>query len=280
MEQTKDEPTKALLFNFSMLGTGPVGQRMVLHRLLRKGIQPKWLFVEVWPPILTQDFPFVEEDRTFQHDVYWSDVPIIGRLYHRRWEAVGQLIAETLTPLLQYRETMLEHYAPLLLPPLLRQWSDGGFEKCLQKHLDDFGWVDYELHPDPVHYERARRVYKRLFDNFSINDVSERAFHDMLEECRSYDIQVVFLLMPDHSLLRGWYASMQHRLMPYLRRLSAENHAPIVDAREWRPDEDIPDCTHLSAKGARAFSVRFGREVYRPLLQGRPLPKHVLLRDP
>lgn len=280
MEQIKDDSNPGLLFNFSMLGAGPVGQRMVLHRLLRKGIQPRWLFVEVWPPILTQDFPFVEELRTFRHDVYWSDVPIIGRLYHRRWEAVGQMIAETLTPLLQYRQTVQEHYAPSLLPPLLRQLCDGGFEKYLQYHLDDYGWVDFELRVDLIHNERARLVYKRLFDNFVISNISDRALRDMLAECRAHDIQVVFLLMPDHSMLRDWYASMQHRLLPYLRRLSAENHAPIVDARAWRPDEDIPDCTHLSSEGARAFSERFGREVYRPLLQGRPLPKDVLLRDP
>jgi hypothetical protein len=140
--------------------------------------------------------------------------------------------------------------------------------------------MNYVVHPDPIHHERARRVYKRLFDNFSINDISDRALRDMLEECRTHDIQVVFLLMPDHSMLRGWYASMQHRLMPYLRRLSVENRAPIVDARAWLPDEDIPDCTHLSPKGARAFSIRFGREVYRPLLQGGPLPQDVLLSDP
>src|SRR5262249_26471353 len=159
--------------------------------------------------------PFVEESRTFRHDVYWSDVPIIDRLYHRRWEAVGQLIAETLTPLLQYRETMLEHFAPTLLPHLLRQLSDNTFEKCLQSHLDDFGWVDYEVRADPIHNERAKCVYKRLFDNFAISDVSDRALREMLEECREQGIQTVFLLMPEHSMLRGWYASMQHRLMPY-----------------------------------------------------------------
>jgi hypothetical protein len=85
--------------------------------------------------------------------------------------------------------------------------------------------------------------------------------------------------MPEHSLVGGWYASMQNRFLPYLRRLSAENNAPIVDARDWQPDEDIPDCNHLSPKGAWAFSERFGREVYRPLLQDRPLPQDVLLRD-
>jgi hypothetical protein len=280
MEQMKGDPNSPLLFNFSMLGAGPVGQRLVVHRLLQKGIEPKWLFVEVWAPILTQQFPFIEEIRTFRRDVYWADVPILGALYHRGGEALGQVIAESLTPLLQYRDIVLRHYAPSLLHPLLRINCDAGFEKHLQYHLDDFGWVEYDIHDDGNQADGARQHGKPLFDHFFISDVADRALRDMLDECRAHNIQVCFLLMPEHSMVRSWYGSIQDRFIPYLLRLSADNHAPIVDARAWQPDEDIPDCSHMSPKGARAFSERFGREVYRPLLQGRPLPQDVLLREP
>lgn len=280
MAQTQGDRNQALLFNFSLLGAGPVGQRLIVHRLLRKGIRPKWMFVEVWAPILTQKFPFTEETRTFHRAVYWPDVSILGRLYHRGWEAAGQLIAETLTPAVHRRDTVLRHYAPTLLQPLLRQFCDTGFEKHLQYHLDDFGWVEYEILDDGTQAAGARRHGKPLFDNFSVSDISDRALSGLLAECRAHGIQVVLVLMPDHSLVRSWYALMQGRFLRYLRRLSAENHAPIVDARAWQPDEDIPDYSHLSPKGARAFSERFGREVYRPLIQGQPLPQNVLLRDP
>lgn len=280
MQQLPVNDRQAILFNFSMLGVGPVGERMTLHRLLKKGIRPKWLFLEVWPPILTQRFPFVEEIRTFRRDVYWSDVPILGSLYHRRWQALGQVLAQTLTPMLPYREAVLEHYLPSLVSPLMKQLCDRGFEKCLPYRLDDFGWVEYDIgDEDGIHAERARLFNKPLFDNFAIDTVSDCALRDLLAECRAHHIQVVFLLMPDHSMVRGWYVSMQNKFLPYLRRLSTENHAPIIDARAWQPDADIPDCTHLSPKGARSFSERFGREVYRPLMQGRPLAKDVLLRD-
>lgn len=279
MEQVKDDPNPALLFNFSMLGAGPVGQRLLVHRLLQKGIQPKWLFVEVWAPILTQRFPFIEEIRTFRRDVYWSDIGILRGLYHRGWEAVRLVVAETLTPMLQYRETVLKHYAPKLLHPLLRYDIDNGFEKSLLYHLDDFGWVKFDINDDGNQADGARRYGKPLFDDFCISDVSDRAMREMLDECRANDIKVCFVLMPDHSMVRGWYPLIQNRLIPYLRSLSAENHAPIIDTRAWLPDKDIPDYSHMSPKGARAFSERFGRDVYRPLLQGRPLPQEVLLRD-
>jgi hypothetical protein len=277
MAQTTPDDPKCVLFNFSMLGVGPVGERMVLHRLVSKGIRPKWVFLEVWPPILTQAIPFVEEIRTESRDVYWSDVGVIARLYHRRWQAIGQVIEHTLTPLLPYRQSVLEHYAPFVVSATMKQMCDRGFEKCLPYRLDDFGWVDYDIQDDGTFKERAQRVNKPLFDHFFVSPVSDCALRDLLEECRANSIQVVFLLMPDHSLVRSWYTAMQDKVMSYLRQLSIENHAPIVDARAWQPDEHIPDYCHLSPRGALSFSERFGREVYRPLVQGRPLPKEVLL---
>jgi len=280
MEQISDPARQAVLFNFAMLGAGPVGERIILHRLLQKGIRPKWLFLEVYPPLLTQRFPFTEEVRMFRRDLYWSDVPILGCLYQRRWETISQIISQTLTPLLEYRQAVLEHYLPSAVPPLLKAACDRSFEKCLPYRLDDFGWVEYDIHDDGSYIERARRFTKPLFDHFCIDTVSDRALRDLLAEGRQYNIQVVFLLMPDHSVVRSWYASIQGQFLPYLRRLSVEHQAPIVDARTWQPDEDIPDCAHLSPKGARAFSERFGRDVYRPLLEGQPLPQEVLLQEP
>jgi hypothetical protein len=280
MRQTEPDGPQALLFNFAMFGRGPIGQRMILHRLLQKGIKPKWLFVEVWPPFLTQLSPYVEEPGIFSHDFYWSDVGIIARLYHRRWEAVGQVIEQSLTPLLFYRQPVLSHYLPSTVPEALRQvleYSKCYRDLCLPQRFDDFGWVHFDIQYSEVHADKARRATKPLYDRFVVNPVSQRALHDLLEECRAQDIQVLFLLMPDHSLVRSWYPALAGKFLPYLRQLSIAYHAPILDTRVWQPDADIPDCCHLSPQGARSFSERFGREVYRPLVQGRPLPKEVLL---
>ncbi|HWG47847.1 MAG TPA: hypothetical protein VN688_34100 [Gemmataceae bacterium] len=283
MAQMTGEDPQPLLFNFAILGGGPITERMVLHRLLERGERPKLLFVEVWPPFLTQG-PFAkEEDLIFRHDVYWSDVPTLARLYQRRGEAVGRLLAETVTPLLHHRVGVLDRYAPDLVPPTLLLSMN--FNDHVGDHLDGSGWLPYNLdQPDVVppseHARNARRVTQPLFDHFHVNDLSRYAMDEMLQECRTHDIQVVFLLMPDHSLLRSWYPSMQTKLTTYLRQLSEEYHAPVIDARAWQADEDIPDCCHLSRRAAHAFSERFGREVYRPLLQGRPLAKDILLCDP
>jgi hypothetical protein len=84
-------------------------------------------------------------------------------------------------------------------------------------------------------------------------------------------------LVGQRMMLQRLLRMLRGELTAYLRRLSVENQTPILDARTWQADEDLPDYCHLSPAGARAFSACFGREVLRPLLQGRPLAKNVLL---
>jgi len=284
MKQAEDGDTpEPILFNFAMLGVGPVGECLVLHRVMKMGIKPKWVFIEVYAPFLLQTGFTNEEGILFRRDMYWSDLPTIGRLYRRRGEAAGRVFAETVTPALHYRLDVLNHCAPFLLPQTML--TDSKFNNLLRSHLDGFGWVPLHLDPpDPAEtdrqIQRARLMTKPLYDKFFINAISDKAFHEMLEECRANDIRVAFLLMPEHSLIRSWYPSMQAKLTTYLRRLSAEYRAPVLDTRAWCDDQDIPDCCHLSPRGAHFFSVRFGCEVYRPLLQGRPLSKDLLLCDP
>src|SRR5262249_10096520 len=40
------------VFNFSQLGSGPLGELLTLRRLLACGISPDWVLIEVWPPLL------------------------------------------------------------------------------------------------------------------------------------------------------------------------------------------------------------------------------------
>jgi hypothetical protein len=282
-EPVTDTTTEPVLFNLAMLGVGPVGERMMLHRVVKMGLRPQWLFVEVWPPFLAQGGFYNEEAIIFRRDTYWSDVPAIARLYHRRWDAISRVFAETVTPALHYRVNLLNHCAPLLGHPLMLNYI--GSNDRLRYKLDGSGWMPFpDDHPSSaetaVHLERARRMTKPLFDAFRVSDISDKALHDLLEECRTHDIKVALLLMPEHSALRNWYPPIQAAFTTYLRRLSEDYQAPVIDARAWCGDEDIPDLCHLSPRGAHRFSERFGREVYRPILQGRPLAKGILLCDP
>src|SRR5262249_44710719 len=166
MKQAEDANTsEPILFNFAMLGVGPVGEQLVLHRVLKMGIKPKWAFIEVWAPFLPQVGFSNEEDILFRRDMYWSDLPTISRLYRRRGEAVGRVFAETVTPALHYRLAVLNRCAPFLVPPTLLTESE--FNNLLRAHLDGSGWVPFHPdRPDPAgidtHVQRARLITKPL----------------------------------------------------------------------------------------------------------------------
>src|SRR5262245_35057177 len=42
-------PGSPVVFNFSLVGSGPFKELLCLHRLLAEGIRPQWLIVECWP---------------------------------------------------------------------------------------------------------------------------------------------------------------------------------------------------------------------------------------
>jgi hypothetical protein len=276
---------RPLAFNFALTGGGPVSERLVLHRVLSKGIRPHWLFVEVWPPFLPQKGYFEEESIIFCRDLYWSDLRILARLYHQTWDAFCKLFAETVTPLLHYRVAVLNHYAPQVVPTGLLK--DVQVKEYFVAHVDSYGWMGFQdslLGPSSLGpaerrhlLEKAQQSTRPVFEEFQVSDISRQALHELLEECRANDIRVAFLLMPEHSLVRSWYPLMQFQFLAYLTQLSRQYHAPVLDTRGWQADEDIPDCYHLTPQATKIFSERFDREVYRPLLQGRPLAPELLL---
>lgn len=282
MEQVPNRQPETLLFNFAMLGVGPVSERLLLHHVLGQGIRPQWLFVEVWPPFLLQKGHFDEEANIFSRHLCWSDLPILARLYHQIWETANPLITATLTPLVHYRPAVLEHYAPSLVPTRLR--GESKVKEYFATQFDNYGWMalpisamgsaDRQQLP-----ERTGKTLKPVFEDFQVNDVSKQALQELLQECRDKNIRVAFLLMPEHSVVRGWYPSMQSQLTSYLKQLSRQYHALVLDTRDWQADEDLVDCCHLSPRGAQSFSARFGREIYQPLLQGQPLARRLLLAE-
>jgi hypothetical protein len=263
--------TEPLLFNLSLVGAGPVRERMVLHRALEAGVRPRWLFLEVWAPYLSQAGFYNEEAGIFMQDVYWPDVSVIARLYHRRGTALEYVLRETLTPALHYRVRLLNRRARFLIPD--SKQNALRFEEMAWSRLDGWGWlpIPRDSTETAALLGRDRALTQPLLDDYRISGIAEQALRSLLDECRTHDIKTVLVLMPEHSALRSWYSpATRTKLAAYLHRLSAEYQAPVVDASAWCDDEGFGDCCHLQPHAARAFSERFGREIYHPLIVGHP----------
>jgi hypothetical protein len=170
-----------------------------------------------------------------------------------------------MSPLHLNRGPLLRAFLPVWLPPAPPA-LDG---------LDMFdrdGWRPESLDYDPAYYEAKRKDYQAAFaflKDATVPHPAARALRDTLAACREQGARPVLLVMPESSDFRLWYPPAARAAFDeLLRRLSREFDCPLVNAAEWMPDQAFTDPAHLHAKGASAFTRRFGTEVLVPLLKG------------
>jgi hypothetical protein len=264
-----------VVFNFASLGCGPVREWLTLRRLLTCGVKPQLLLVETWPLFWPQTGFFSEEPFLLVTDVYASDLGILGSLYGKRWEALSKLFQERVTPAIHYRAHALHAAAHWLLP------RDGCPELLLghlgYKGLDDHGWLPGFSGPGvqaAAQAEHDARIAQPILGHFAIDPHTDRAIRGLLADCRTHGVPIAFVFLPESSPLRTWYPPwVRAAVADYLSHLEHDFGAPVFDLRESVPDDGFADYCHLSPHGAEVFTVRFDREVLRPLL-GATLSAH------
>jgi hypothetical protein len=268
-------------FNFATLGAGPIRELLTLRRLLADGVHPDWLVVEVWPAFWRDEGFFEERFPIALGDGQLSDVPVLQHVYGQGWEVFVKTVETNLVPIVHFRTEVFDAWAPFLVS---RQTRDEVVKA--QAHwctLDPWGWLPLRWGgiDDAVfahNIEVARGFTLPALKSLMLTPNADWAIRELLGECRAHHIQVAFLYLPEHSILRSWYPPEKLSLVQdYLERLRREYGMPIIDLRDWVSDDCFQDVLHLHQKGARIFSHRFGGEVLRPLLEGAPLPPQVTL---
>jgi hypothetical protein len=100
--------------------------------------------------------------------------------------------------------------------------------------------------------------------------MSDRAMRELLELCRGQGIAVALLLTPEGSAFQSWYSPEARRCVDdYCDALSREYGVPLIDGRDWLDDTAFADSHHVTLGGAAAFTLRLGREVLQPLIDGK-----------
>jgi hypothetical protein len=253
-----------VVYNYAFTGAGPIMELVCLQRLLRAGIQPDWIIVEVHPCLLHQEAGQSEDNWTNAQRLSWADLRILQRysteprMQRRRW------YWSRLLPGYTQRFTILSGLVPEWLPTGLNR-QDGW------RDLDRFGWQPYFLESiTPEQYQHtlafARYQYRDCFPNYRITPNADGAMRELLATCRREGIAVLLLTMPEGRTFQSWYSpEALATIHDYLTGLCQEYGIGWIDARSWVPDDGFFDNHHLMRHGAAAFSARFGREV----LQGR-----------
>jgi hypothetical protein len=248
------------IFNFGLIGAGPVQDRLVLDRLLRHGVQPARILVEYWPPYLLDFADQREEDRIDRPRLGRNDLPTMS-LYVRDPRRLSRdLGTAQFVPVCSHRFVLMNLMFPVWLPFEKRQDSRW-------RPLDDWGWLPgAEAQADPLaranRLRASRQYYEPFLTSSDFERVGQRALNDLLDECAKHEITVNLLWLPESSEFRSWYS-------PTVEQLSQERFAElgfrpgvrVIDARSWIVDDRFADGFHLDPAGASEFTRRLGGEL-------------------
>ena len=151
--------------------------------------------------------------------------------------------------------------------------------------LDDWGWLPTHMPQIPpgqwdVELDKARKATQPPLEKLQVTPLVDWTFRSLLEECRSRGIKAAFMVMPEHSALRGWYTSHTHAVFNgYLASSSASTARPCsipATGCRTRSSWTSPTCRTAGPAPSRPASAR---RRMRPLLEGTPLPACVRLRS-
>jgi hypothetical protein len=256
-------------FNLGIPGGGPHSQLLQFQRLLREGIAPDVLLVEVLPALLDDRHLGAPHARVAER-LSWSDLQEVCRQPLRASPLRAGWCEARAVPCYAHRFSILSMVLPTVLPIQLR--LDG------LVHCDGCGWVCQSRFPCSAEQrrqaaERAVAEYRPTLESFRLGDNACAALRLLLDECRQRHVPRALVLMPEGPFFRAAYPEeVWRQIDPFLERLSRDHGAPLIDARCWLGEESFLDSHHLSADGAARFTERLGREAIMPLLQRTPPP--------
>ena len=248
-----------LPFNAVHTGAGALHNLLMVRRLLDEGFEPKWLVVEIVPYLLP-----AAQQSTLAKMSLAHDLPILRR-YMGPAKLYGWYAEERATACVNHRGAFLRHVAPGL--PL----QDAAWDCMAMEPLGGKTWT--EPLPDTETIQRQTAVvranYQASLQHFHIHDTARKAMHELLDLCRQRRIRVSLLITPESSAFRSLYSSdAATTIERFCAELKSAFGVPLIDARDWLPDDAFSDGHHALPEGARRFTARLGAEVLLPLVNG------------
>jgi hypothetical protein len=252
-----DDP---LLFNMSLVGSGPLMELMCLRRLMDDGIRPAGVILEWWPPFLREDGPYYEPDRIDHARLRDSDRPLVREYWRDAEDVERKMNRDRINPIFETRHRLLSQ-----IQPRWQRWDkrvDLGWAA-----LDDWGWLgglEERYPPDPharkLRVQHCEGIYRPQFQGWHVDPMAERAFRESVAVARSHGAKVAVVYLPEATEFRSWMPpAVEREAQDHLAKLRAELSLPMIDLRSTMPDGYLVDGFHLSKDGATAFTrMHFG----------------------
>jgi hypothetical protein len=267
----------AVIFNFGQFASGPIRELVVLERLLRAGIHPGSVIIELWPPMFEMESDLIhsmhgDPKSSLGLLLSWQDRCVVERYLPTPGDAPSPKHASKVAARAAYRDALLRRFLSFLEltePDHSESWQG----------LTAWGWLDWPKArrlTDEEEWAQRHSGVERFFQpkliRLTLPESGLQALHDLLDRCRRENIRAVLLLMPEAARFRSWYAQdLLARWDGTLVQLSRQYKVPVIDARGWADDDDFADEFHLTPEGAARFTQRLGRAIVEPLLEGKQI---------
>jgi hypothetical protein len=254
-----------LVFNYCMVGSGPIMQLCLLERLLADGIRPDLVCVECWAPFFRQDEVYGDHTRIDVQRLSFQDLSLLRHYWMHPKTLCWNCLKAHLIPWYSHRFPIMGELAPGWLPH---------YYPCQENEwytYDHFGWVRLKDAVDYVEYrcgvDGVNARFRPYLGDFRLSEKCDRGVRELITRCRRQRIKVVLLNLPEGREFQAWYPPrVAEQWLCYCRKLSQECGVPFVDARPWMPDNEFLDGIHLMPHGARHFTLKLAEEVIFPLL--------------
>jgi hypothetical protein len=255
-----------LVYNFGIPSTGPCFQLFCLREMLAKGIRPRFLLIELLPPLLcearrgvpTEQSALAFESVTLHRMLQW--MPYL----QRPAKCANLWVQARIAPCYTLRNYLVDELTSL---------ATGNLRP---KHIpiDNRGWHLSLPSIYPVLHEirlaQAAAVYWQGLRNFRLGKTQYRAIHELLDLCRREKIPSALVLMPEDSRFRSWYSpEAKTAVRNLLDELRQTYGVQCIDAQCWLPDYEFEDGHHALLGGALIFTRRIRTEMARLLAQSQ-----------
>ena len=265
------------VFNFGLLGGGPLLETVAFRRLLAEGIRPQLVYLEVMPALMVESEGFLLEEKML--DGARLSVREMLRLrqhYHEPRNVLASWFLGRLLPCYRH-QTEVRDELGLDAPQPSRNPRNPG-------RLDPYGWrartdkitEDYRKQTTAI----ALSQYNGFCTSTRIARGPVRALESLLRQCQREGISVGLVLMPEGTAFRALYSPEARAACDaLLAQLERRWDVQVIDARTWVDDRGFWDMHHMLPAGARQFSERFGREALQPALSKLPNSSTVVWRE-
>jgi hypothetical protein len=246
-------------FNMATNGAGPLTQLIYMQRLLRRGVRPDLVVIELAPLFYEVGQAPIELRRFSGHVLEHPDLTTLEHhaapsdLRNEWWQA-------RLVPVHGHRLMILNQSARPLVP-----FSD---RVELWAEADSHGW---RRRPRPTPEEHRQILteieaqFKTRFANYKIDPVPLQALRELTDLLAKERIAALLVMMPEGPLLRSLYGpGVLTPLMGEFEALSRKHGFPLIQARDWLEEGKFVDSYHLNDEGAQEFTERLLREVLCP----------------